>query len=71
MSKMGTFFIEQTYRQFGDELPAMSDPCCLCGQPYGEHEGLNCPEEISFTPYQAKFMINIIHRLTRRLNDKG
>jgi len=32
-------------QQFGEAWPSMETPCKLCGKPYGEHYGLECPGE--------------------------
>ena len=47
MSKMGAEYLRYMENQFGDVLPAPNVPCAICGQPYEEHNGLECPELIS------------------------
>jgi len=50
MSKMGDEYLRQMERQFGDVRVSYDTPCYYCGQRYGDHYGLECPEPIS--PYE-------------------
>ena len=50
MSKMGNEYLRQMECQFGDVLVSNDAPCHYCGQCYGDHYGLECPEPIS--PYE-------------------
>jgi len=50
MSKMGNEYLRQMECQFGDVLVSNDAPCHYCGQRYGDHYGLECPEPIS--PYE-------------------
>ena len=54
MSKMGNYYIGQMEKQFGDVLVSNDTPCRYCGQPYGDHYGLECPEPIS--PYEIPYI---------------
>lgn len=41
------------YSKFGDILPNAATPCKMCGRPYGEHAGLDCPSSEEDAPAKA------------------
>jgi len=54
MSKMGDEYLKQMERQFGDVSVGNDVLCNYCGERYGYHSGLKCPEPIS-----SKDMVDI------------
>ena len=46
MSKSGAWYQREKERKFGYSLYVSKDePCRVCGKPYGDHAGVECPKE--------------------------
>ncbi len=38
-------YFKECVRKFEAQLPSMDDICKQCGERYGEHQGVECPQD--------------------------
>ena len=67
MSKSNDWYLRQMEDQFGDVIVSDDTPCAICGQPYGEHIGLECPIDSEYEAWVA----DVNPTFTEKKNDSA